>query len=88
MSTSENFGTRSICKNNIAVALYSRKANSNTLKPLMIDNDMGSPQTFDSAGLRGKENNAPEEQDLFTFSPKLDKTARIKFDKDFLTKDI
>ena len=59
MSTSENFGTRSICKNNIAVALYSRKANSNTLKPLMIDNDMGSPQTFDSALFRGKENNAP-----------------------------
>ena len=55
-----------------------------TLKPLMIDNDMGSPQTFDSARLRGKENNAPQEQDLFTFSAKLDKTARIVFAKGFL----
>ena len=30
MSLPENFGTRSICKNNIAVVLYSRKANSKT----------------------------------------------------------
>ena len=59
MSLPENFGTRSICKNNIAVAPYSRMANSNTLKPLMIDNDMGSPQTFDLARFRGKENNVP-----------------------------
>ena len=54
----------------------------------MIDNDMGSPKTFDSARLRGKENNAPQEQDLFIFSAKLDKTARIVFAKGFLTKDI
>ena len=54
----------------------------------MIDNDLGSPKTYDSARLRGKENNAPQEQDLFTFSAKLDKTARIIFAKDFLTKDI
>ena len=53
----------------------------------MIDNDMGSPKTFDSARLRGKENNAPQEQDLFTFSAKLDKTTRIVFAKGFLTFD-
>ena len=47
---------------------------------------MGSPQTFDSARLRGKENNAPQEQDLFTFSAKLDKTARIVFARGFFDK--